>query len=186
MTAARDRALTETKILDAAENIMARQGFAALTVSAIAEAAGVDRKLVYRYFGGADGVAERLGANAARWLGEADINEGGRADAFEDYAAALRADEALQQMLAWELVESSPLLRKLDRARSAAMQKRFAWLKPAAKKDHRDRAAENAVALAALHYLALRERTLEGFAGLKLDEDGWTRVRAVLRTLLRD
>jgi AcrR family transcriptional regulator len=186
MTAARDRALTETKILDAAEKIMAREGFAALTVSAIAETAGVDRKLVYRYFGGADGVAERLGANAARWLGEADIHDGGRAAAFDDYAASLRADKALQQMLAWELVESSPLLKKLDRARSAAMQKRFAWLKPAAKKDPRDTAAENAIALAALHYLALRERTMEGFAGLKLDEAGWTRIRAVLHKLLRD
>ncbi|MBX9746240.1 MAG: TetR family transcriptional regulator [Hyphomonadaceae bacterium] len=180
----KDRAATEAAILEAARAILAEHGFAALNVSAVAEAARVDRKLIYRYFGGVDGLAARLGGAESSWTGAAPLPRTSRADAFDAYAKALRADPALQQMLAWELVETSPTLRKLDAARSAAMKKSFAGLNAGAASE--DSAAENAVALAALHYLALRERTLGGFAGLKLDKDGWRRVHAVLGKLLRD
>lgn len=178
----KDRTATESAILDAARAILAERGFAALNVSAVAEAAGVDRKLIYRYFGGIDGLAARLGGDNRAWVGGERVPGASRAEAFSAYAQKLRADPALQQMLAWELVESSPTLRKLDAARSAAMKKSFAGVNTGAASP--DPAAENAVALAALHYLALRERTLGSFAGLKLDKDGWKRVDAVLKRLL--
>lgn len=181
---ARDRAATEAAILKAARSILAARGFAALNVQAVAEAAGVDRKLIYRYFGGLDGLSQRLGAQEETWLGEPPARPRSRIGAFQAYAQALRSDQALQQMLAWELVERSPTLKKLDTARSAAMRSRFAGLNQGAK--HADPAAVNVVVLAALHYLALRERTLGGFAGLKLDAEGWRRVNAVIAGLLDD
>jgi AcrR family transcriptional regulator len=180
-TRGKDRAATETAILEAARRVLAARGFAALTVSAVAEEAGIDRKLIYRYFGGLEGLAEQLGRDRA-WLAGAQPMKS-RAEALGAYTEALRADPALQQMLAWELVETSPVLRELDAARSKAMRKLFSGLNDGARADA-DAAAENAVALAAVHYLSLRERTLGGFAGLKLDREGWRRVEAVLAKLV--
>lgn len=187
---ARDRAATEAAILAGAEAIAARDGFAALTVAAIAAEAGVDRKLVYRYFGGADGVIEQLGARTERWLAgtqaprAADQSYADEAlAAFDAYAAALAKDDALQQMLAWELTERSPLTAKLDAARSKAMMAQFAGFKTKRPAEV-DAPAVNAVALAALHYLMLRRRALGGFSGLKLDAKGWARAMAVLHRML--
>ena len=48
----RDRAATEERILTAVGEVLARDGFAAIGVNAIAKQAGVDKVLIYRYFGG--------------------------------------------------------------------------------------------------------------------------------------
>jgi hypothetical protein len=48
----RDRAATEERILAAVGQVLARDGFGAIGVNAIAREAGVDKVLIYRYFGG--------------------------------------------------------------------------------------------------------------------------------------
>ena len=48
----RDRAATTGRILDALEAILIREGFSGLGVNSIAREAGVDKVLIYRYFGG--------------------------------------------------------------------------------------------------------------------------------------
>lgn len=187
----RDRAATEAAILDAAERMLAREGFAALNVRTIAAEARVDRKLVYRYFGDVDGVVTRLGERAERWSGTTPAVQdvASYADAmlaaFKAYARDLEKDETLQRMLAWELAESSSTLEKLDAARSATMQARMGAVRGDLRppKDA-DAAAVIAVALAALHYLTLRRRTLGGFAGLKLDAKGRARALAVVERMV--
>lgn len=187
----RDRAATEAAILDAAERMLAREGFAALNVRTIAAEAGVDRKLVYRYFGDVDGVVARLGERAERWSGtlpaakDAANYADAMAAALKAYARDLEKDETLQRMLAWELAESSPTLEKLDATRSAAMQARMSAVRGDLRppKDA-DAGAVIAVALAALHYLTLRRRTLGGFAGLKLDAKGRARAMAVIERMV--
>jgi AcrR family transcriptional regulator len=188
---ARDRAATERRILDAAERLIAEEGFTALNVSTLAAAAGVDRKLIYRYFTDVDGVVARLGARTERWGGKAPTKPAGPtyADtlvgALRDYAGDLARDETLQRMLAWELTGSSDALSALDAARSAAMQARMASVRgDQAPPAGADPGATVAVALAALHYLVLRRRTMGGFAGLKLDAKGLARATAVIERMV--
>lgn len=187
---ARDRAATETALLDAAERVLARDGFGALNVRAIAQEAGVDRKLVYRYFGDVDGVVAQLGARADRWgatppATPPETYAAAMQAALKSYAGDLAGDDTLQRILAWELAESSPALSALDMSRSVAMQARMnavrGDLKPPA---DADAGAVIAVALAALHYLTLRERTLGGFAGMKLDAKGRARAMAVIERMI--
>ncbi|MCG8504882.1 MAG: TetR/AcrR family transcriptional regulator [Sphingomonadales bacterium] len=66
----RDRGATEGRILDAAEHILVRDGIAGFGVNAVARAADVGKPLVYRYFGGRDGLLETLSRRAAEALGE--------------------------------------------------------------------------------------------------------------------
>lgn len=187
---ARDRAATERAIVEAAAGLLADRGFAALNVQAVAEAAGVDRKLVYRYFGGVEGVVERLGAEVKWTLGAAENTApaGSYGEAAAGlvlaYGRALAADPLMRGLTAWETVEDAPVLRALDASRSAAMQ---AWTagrltglpRPAGV----DAPAINAVLIAAIQMLALRRARKRPFAGVVLDDAGWARIEAAVERM---
>ena len=54
--AVRNRPVTERKLIRAVEKLLARGGFGMLGPSAVAREAGVDKMLIYRYFGNLDGL----------------------------------------------------------------------------------------------------------------------------------
>lgn len=64
---ARDRFATRAAILESAAALIAAHGVDALGVNVLAESAGCDKVLIYRYFGGLDGVLESLGAERMMW-----------------------------------------------------------------------------------------------------------------------
>jgi AcrR family transcriptional regulator len=189
--ATRDREATEQKFIEAAARVIARDGAAGLGVNAIAAEAGADKKLIYRYFGGLDGLLEAMGANTALWIGDAlAASKGDYAQrmsaVFAAYAANLRRDPVLQKLLAWELSEPSDTLRRIDAARSKAM---YAMV-PKLRGDETppadiDAPAVNAILLAGLHYLTLRGATMGGFSGLPLKtEADWKRAMSAFEGLL--
>ncbi|HKZ16288.1 MAG TPA: TetR/AcrR family transcriptional regulator, partial [Geobacteraceae bacterium] len=51
-SASRDREATRTRLIQAVGALLARHGFTAIGVNAVAKEAGVDKVLIYRYFGG--------------------------------------------------------------------------------------------------------------------------------------
>ncbi len=190
--APRDRAATERAIVEAAARLLADRGFAALNVQAVAEAAGVDRKLVYRYFGGIEGVVERLGAEVKWTLGAAEsaapagsYGEAAAALALA-YGQALAGDPLMRGLVAWETVEDSPMLRALDAGRSSAMQ---AWaarrLADVPRPTAVDAPAVNAVLIAGIQMLALRRAQQRPFAGVTLDDAGWARIEAAVAAVAR-
>ncbi len=52
----RDREMTETRLIDAVGALIAEDGFEALGVRRVAERAGVNKTLIYRYFDSLDGL----------------------------------------------------------------------------------------------------------------------------------
>lgn len=188
--APRDRAATERAIVEAAARLLSDKGFSALNVQAIAEVAGIDRKLVYRYFGGVEGVVERLGAEVKWTLGE--TGRAGPAGSYGEAAAglvlaygrALASEPLMRGLAAWETVGDTPTLRTLDSARSAAMQ---AWtaerLAGVPRPVSIDAPAINAVLIAGVQMLALRRAQQRPFAGVALDDDGWARIEAAVTAI---
>lgn len=88
----RDRFATRAAILEAAERIIASHGVAELGVNSLATAAGCDKVLIYRYFGGLDGVLSALGDERRVWPtvgvgGEEGLAEAVRALLLEEWAA---------------------------------------------------------------------------------------------------
>ena len=79
----RDRFETRATILQSAAELTAAHGVRALGVNVLAEAAGCDKVLIYRYFGGLDGVLEALGAERMLWPRVEIENEGGGASLSE-------------------------------------------------------------------------------------------------------
>ena len=190
----RDRSATEGLIIEAGERILLRDGFPGLNVQTLAAEAGCDRKLVYRYFDGADGVVERIAARAHAALVRsldavpASGTESLGANAPESQNPRLRAQRASPltlRLMAWALVESSPLLNRIEAERSAVLQ---AWMRerrprlrtpPAG-----DAVAINAVLLAAVQHLALSGGARPGVGGVALDDAGWARIEGALDALL--
>lgn len=56
----RDRARTERRLLEAASALLVEEGFHAVRVNAVAQRAGVDKVLLYRYFGDVEGLLAGL------------------------------------------------------------------------------------------------------------------------------
>lgn len=189
----RDRDGTEARIVQAAAAILARDGVGALGVNTVAREAGVDKQLVYRYFGGLEGLLERLGADLRFWLGDAaegEIAGDGYAEVITGqllgHLAALRASDLVQAALAWELVERSEAVARLGAAKNEAVRDWFAHVRAAAGPPPAavDAPAINAVLLAGMHHLVLRARTAGDFAGIDLTQPAnWARIEAAVAAI---
>ena len=69
----RDRQATEERILATVGQVLARDGFAGIGVNAIAREAGVDKVLIYRYFGGLPELLRTWGASGRFWPRVSDL-----------------------------------------------------------------------------------------------------------------
>ncbi|WP_316251128.1 TetR/AcrR family transcriptional regulator [Sphingomonas sp. JC676] len=192
----RDSARTRAAILAAAKDLLAEQGFANWGINGIARAAGCDKQLIYRYFGGLDGLAEAIGEDVARWLEEAlAANPATPATSYAELMArlavalldALRGNRLAQRIIAWELAEPSPLAASFSAARGKALagwvaRERGALRRPAGV----DAPMINALLVAGVQQLVLADASGGRFMGIDLGDDaGWERVRAAIAAMTR-
>lgn len=188
----RNRPATEAAIVDAAEALLLTHGWTGLNVQTLAAAAHVDRKLIYRYFEGVDGVVERLAARMDVWLQRTLAAEPASAavtyrqfarESLLAWLRALRANPLILRLLAWELTENTPLLRRTEAARAAVFQ---AWMRARRPRlrvpPGGDLVALNAVLLASVQHLALSAPRGD-FGGVTLDDAGWQRIEAAVSAL---
>ena len=193
----RNRDDTRAAILSAAQALIAEEGFSGFGINALARRSGFDKQLIYRYFGGLDGLVDALGEALADWVathleplmtrdpgpGYGDLLEA----VLHAYLDALRADSLMQKLVAWELSDPSPHVRRLADQRARAMGELVARLRgdrmPA---PDVDTPALNALLIAAVQHLVLAGATSGRFSGLALADDAdWTRVKVTLSRVVR-
>ena len=188
----RDAAATAQHIAAAALQLMTEKGFASVGVNAIASAAGVDKQLIYYYFGGLDGLIRHLGADLSVWLGaplqpiQGETYALAASRLLVEYVTALRKNKLVLQLLTWELIEQSEVLTELEAARSAAMAGWVSALRMAAQPAPQgiDAPAINALLIAGLHYLTLREQTIGTFAGMDIrSAQGLARIEGAVKQI---
>lgn len=192
----RDRGRTETAIIAAAKLVLAEEGFQGFGVNAVARRAGCDKQLLYRYFGGLDGLVDAIGDDLATWitatLGTGPVADAGSYGALMErlllgFLKALRSDMLVQKIAAWEIAAPSALVARLADARGQALGRWIAaergTLEPPS---GIDAAAINAILIAALQHLVLSASTTGQFAGVALNDDAaWKRVEAAALILVR-
>jgi AcrR family transcriptional regulator len=187
-----DAAATKQLITDATVRLLAEKGFPGIGINTVAAAAGVDKQLIYYHFGGLEGLIRHLGGQLELWLGAPLKVEAGEAygDAvyrlLMEYAGALRRNALVLRLLAWELVEPTDVLKELEVTRSKAMAGWVQGLRASAQPAPAgvDAPAVNALLLAGLHYLALREQSLGSFAGMDISTpEGAERVANAVRLI---
>ena len=190
MATGRDRELTEQRLIATVGRVLARSGFAALGVNALAREAGVDKVLIYRYF---DGLPNLLKAYCERgdfWPTAEEVLQpdlatlralplGARTAAIVvNLLDALRRRPQTIEILAWEVVERNALTDTLAAIRERWSQEVTALVLPDAAEDRADHLALANLLVAGIQYLLIRSRTTPVYGGIPLGTDeGWARIR---------
>jgi len=181
MTEKRNRSQYEQKLILGVHQILLSRGFQAVGINAVAKQAGLNKVLIYRYFGGLDGL---LAAYAEKmdpfpkivYLTEQLIKERDLSAPEQIAAAILESmiDELLgnrhfMEMLKWELSEQGPLTEAIAKSRETnglLLSSLFARFLP---EDHDvDIPAVTALLTGGIFYLFMRAGTVDVFNGIPI------------------
>jgi len=193
----RDREATRARLIGAVGTLLARDGFKGLGVNAVAREAGVDKVLIYRYFGGLPELIVAFGRDGNFWpsikeLAGGDVEVYSRLPVTEqlsqlsrNFMNAIRTRPITQEILAWEMVERNELTAELETIRENTMMNFFDMFFPATDTGP-DIAAMGAIIGAGISYLVSRSRQISIYNGVNLDtETGWRRLEQAMDTMIR-
>jgi len=185
-------------LVDAVGRVLARQGFRAVKVNVVAREAGVDKVLIYRYFGGLPGLVAAFAQSGDFWPGVEEL-AGGDVQAFaalpfadrltvglRNYLRSILRRPLTQEILAWRFMEQNELTDALDTARGLSGHSLMRLLEAGDMPPSLDMPTLYAVLGGAINHLAVRSRTEKTFAGLPLDDPAtWERLDAMLEKIIR-
>lgn len=185
----RNRDDTRARILDAALALLAEEGFGPFGVNGVARRAGCDKKLIYRYFDGMEGLTTAMGETVAERLSAAlDPALQPPPDSYpaliERLALALfdhlSGNAAWRQLKVLELTAPSAATEAFRAARSRALSGWMATARGALALPAGDTPALNAALIAAVEGLAVL-----GPAGMDAADPATPdRLRAALRRIV--
>ena len=188
----RDRKATEEAIVSAFEAVLLRDGVAGLGVNAVAHEAGVNKVLIYRYFGDLAGLARHWASNSSFWPSELELI-GHDPEAFArltvpervsavlcNYIDAIRARPRTVEMLAGEMMSPNEITRALSEGMVGPGKGVGDYIKlETAGRDIEDQVWKLIYLVNALTaYMAIRERSNPSYLGFDLtDDDAWKFLR---------
>lgn len=184
----RDREATRALLIAAVGKMLAEQGFTRLGVNGVAKEAGVDKVLIYRYFGGMPGLITAFGQEGDFWPGIEEL-AGGDIEAFRqlpledklyglsrNFLAGIRRRPLTLEIMAWEMVERNDLTVELETIRETRMLRFAEMFLPGAGAGI-DLMAISAILGAGISYLVCRSRKTRWYNGIDLGADeGWRRI----------
>lgn len=189
------REATKASLIDAFEAIVAEDGIAAVGVNAVAKRAGVGKPLIYKYFGGFDGLVTAWAVQSKIWGSDDDIfsslgqNPGAdpntvMRDALVRSTSELRNKPVALQIMAQALLGGDELTRGLEAAKQESGHHHDALYQEGGVFDNPDTSALLLVLYAASQYLALRSLHQSNFNGIPLEtKDGWSTAMTMLTTV---
>ncbi|AZA76902.1 TetR/AcrR family transcriptional regulator [Chryseobacterium sp. G0186] len=165
----RNKERSKKKFLDAVGKILKTKGHAALKINDIAAVAGVDKKMIYTYFGGMNGLMDEYIRSHDYWSRitvdeiekiKPNIEDGGRSfmeDMLHKQYDYIYKNKEAQKLLLWRLSESRKSLRKLTDTQEENGEYIFRLMMDDHFKDHaKDFRAIMAIMVSGLYYLNLR------------------------------
>ena len=192
----RDRAVTEERILAAVGTVLAREGFGAVGINAIAREAAVDKVLIYRYFGGLPELLRTWGASGRFWPSVEELLGDDRpavlalpmaeryALFFDRFIDALRQRPLTIEILAAEIVERNELTAVLEAEREqwGAQAEALFGGEEFVRGPHLR--GVTLLLVAGVQFLLVRSRTVSVFSGFDLRSDAdWSAIKASLRVM---
>jgi hypothetical protein len=132
----KNKELTKKKLVWAVGEIIKVEGFASLkSASKVARLAGVDRKLIGRYFGGLSHLIEAYVVENDYWLLFTEkINDLIKSNNYpgskelitsilQNQFTYFSSDKDMQRLILWELTANSPLMKSIHNVRESMGQK---------------------------------------------------------------
>lgn len=154
---------SKKKFLAAVGKILKTQGYSRLKINDIAKVAGVDKKMIYSYFGGLDGLIDEYIRTQDFWsnvkpeLTPLLVADGGKTFAKELFMSQfdyLANNKELQKLLLWRLSEERKSLRKLTEDQEASGELLFTHVSdPYFGKNAEKFRAVSAILAAGMYYL---------------------------------
>lgn len=182
----KNREEKEKSILEAVGRIFLRDGFNGIGINSIAAEAGCNKVLIYRYFGGLQGVLEQF-AQEFRLISVTEVKEESLEKSaemvFHDQINKLRTTPLLREIMKWELVDKNPLTEIMAEEREATG---LAILEALEGDGDIDVHALAAVISAGISQLAIRADTVSHYCGIAIDSDeGWNRIEKAVYSIIK-
>ena len=192
----RDREATKARLLAAVGVVLARDGFGALGVNAVAKEAGVDKVLLYRYFGGLPELLREWGASGRFWPTVTELLSDEPAAFlalpaaeryarfFEHFIDGLRERPLTLEVLAAEIVERNGLTAILESERQAWGEEASRLLGGREFASRPELQGLTLLLVAGVQYLLVRSRKIRVFGSVDLGSDeGWAELKAAVRAM---
>ncbi|WP_419787708.1 TetR/AcrR family transcriptional regulator [Pseudodesulfovibrio sp.] len=192
----RNKELTKQRLIKAVGKVLADVGFKKLGVNPVAREADVDKKLIYRYFGGLEGLVGAYGRTIEFWPSAEEL-VGRDRDFIHDlpshelvalflkrYLRAILERPNTLEILAWEALEKNYLTQALEEVRiKTALE--FFELMNQDPPETIDLTAVILIMVGAITFLAVRSRIHTTLGGVDLrSERGWERVERTLDQIM--
>lgn len=192
----RDKERTKLKLLSAVGEIIRKEGYRGLGVNKIAYTAGVNKKLIYRYFESVDKLIEQYVREKDYWVNfvsNMDVETSMRQDFGKEAIATIlnkqldffyTANE-MQHIVLWEISEQSTLMREVAEARERLGSELFALSDELFQKSMVDLRALVALQVAGIYYLVLHARN-NGSTFCEIDintEEGRSRIKNAMQQI---
>ena len=194
----RNRAETTARILVSVGEVLARDGFGALGVNAVAKHAGVDKVLIYRYFGGMSELLKAWGESGRFWPALDELIGDDRAPFFElplaeryarffeHFIDGLRARPLTIEIMAAEVNQRNELTAILESEREAWGAEAARLLGGDVWDERPSLRGVTLLLVAGVQYLLVRSRTIRLFGGLDIRSDqDWAALKASVRELAK-
>lgn len=196
LPAERNREQTAARILAAVGEVLARDGFGGMGVNALAKQAGVDKVLIYRYFGGLPELLKIWGASGQFWPSVDELLGDDPATflalpAAERYAGflehfidGLRARPLTLEILAAEVLQRNELTAILEVEREAWGERAVELLGGNEFTSRPELRGLTLLVICGAQYLMIRSRKLQLFGGVDIQSDeGWAEIKASVRVM---
>jgi AcrR family transcriptional regulator len=187
---------TKEKLIKAIGKILGEEGFRGLGVNKVARVAGVDKVLVYRYFGGLPELVGEYSRTVDFWPTVEELMgpDPGRikemspdkqvAEFFKSFLSALRKRPVTQDILAWELLERNELTKQLEEIRIRTILEYFEYFDEIPDDDNLS--AIVVLMGGAVNHLLVKSRISSSVGGIDLEsEEGWVRMNRGIDLLLK-
>ena len=189
----RNRAKTTQRIVEALEEVITERGLDKTGINDIAAKAGISKVLIYRYFGGLNGLIDyyvRMGKifpvfspavlDQIRPLHESDVSQIWYRQVIQTYRS-FRMFKASRELLKATIIENDVTADVTSKALDEEMTRlveQLAFVQGA------DTKAISAVVLGAMSYLTIMAQNDRTMIGLDLrSEEGWQRIEAAVKLI---
>ena len=194
----RDKQVTRRKIIDAVGTILAKHGLDKLGINSVAREAGVDKVLIYRYFGGLEQLLKAFAEESSAWsflpplTWKSTESAAGNplavlvSSLLRDQLNDLRRRPVAQEIIRWELFHKNTLTDQLALAREKQGKEFLTRLPFDSDRDPEiDLGAIYAILHAGLTHLVISARKTDYYQGIDLKSArGWRRVEKAIDALI--
>jgi AcrR family transcriptional regulator len=194
---ARDKEETKIRIVAAVGRQLARAGFRDLGVNSIAKEAGIDKVLIYRYFGGLPELLTAYAREGDYWPTSAELISDPttvKAESVADWLVyiltkvqmAIRQRPITQEILRWEIIDHNELTKEFAAIRTRVAMECLNFINQQYPfPPELDTLALSTIILSSVVYITLRTETNPYYLGMDFsDPKNWDRINKMVTSII--